>query len=75
MARGERTEHHPDRRVDRAGCAAKSLEASGSYDFLKQKSKREQKDSWSDEEYKQRTGRRILPSTNATTGEVDTGRS
>jgi len=29
MANGERTEHHPDRRVDRAGCAAKSLEASG----------------------------------------------
>ena len=33
MANGERTEHHPNRRVDRAGCAAKSLEASGLYDY------------------------------------------
>ena len=29
MANGERTEHNPNRKVDRAGCAAKSLEASG----------------------------------------------
>ena len=37
-------------------------------------SKRQEKDSWSDEEFKQKTGRRILPSTNAMTGEVDSGR-
>jgi len=30
MANGESTEHHPNRRVDRAGCAARSLESSGS---------------------------------------------
>jgi hypothetical protein len=29
MANGERTEFHSKRRVDRAGCAAKSLESSG----------------------------------------------
>ena len=29
MANGNRTEHDPKRRVDRAGCAAKSLESSG----------------------------------------------
>jgi len=29
MANGERTEHHPNRRVDRAQCAARSLEDSG----------------------------------------------
>lgn len=36
MANGERTEHHPNRRVDRAGCRARSLEDSGSsglYDY------------------------------------------
>lgn len=33
MANGERTENHPNRRVDRAGCAAKSLESSGLYDY------------------------------------------
>jgi len=73
MARGERTEHHPRRKVGRKSIKLTEIDNGGG-DYERPMSKRQQKDSWTDEEFKQKTGRRILPSTNAMTGEVDNGR-
>lgn len=73
MARGERTEHHPRRKVGRKSIKMTEVD-NGGEDYVRPMSKRQEKDSWSDEEFTQRTGRRIIPSTNAITGEVDKGR-
>ena len=73
MARGERTEHHPRRKVGRKSIKLTEVD-NGGEDYERPVSKRQQKDSWTDEEFQQNTGRRIIPSTHALTGEVDNGR-